>query len=162
MPGLRFGVYGDSGDKTCSGFTGSLGHEKEDAAQFAAWGVDLLKYDDCYIPPTSQVRGTAHPALAAKPFAPCRSVTCKDFYESLFVTPAHDKTLAPCWSVGAGAGALRGHARCAERDRAPHRLLHMRVGLLERLAVGPAGARSPALPEILPSPLCQPLRFSGS
>ncbi len=28
--------------------TGSLGYETQDADQYAAWGVDYLKYDDCY------------------------------------------------------------------------------------------------------------------
>ena len=42
--GLKLGIYSDSGSQTCAGYTASLGHEREDAAQFAAWGVDLLKY----------------------------------------------------------------------------------------------------------------------
>jgi hypothetical protein len=32
---------------TSSPFAGSLYHERADAAQYAAWGVDYLKYDDC-------------------------------------------------------------------------------------------------------------------
>lgn len=28
-------------------FTGSLGYETQDAEQYAYWGVDYLKYDDC-------------------------------------------------------------------------------------------------------------------
>lgn len=27
---------------------GSLDHEKDDAESFASWGVDFLKYDNCY------------------------------------------------------------------------------------------------------------------
>ncbi|KAK9826107.1 hypothetical protein WJX81_004261 [Elliptochloris bilobata] len=46
--GLKLGIYSDSGNQTCAGYTASLGYEKEDAAQFAAWGVDLLKYDNCW------------------------------------------------------------------------------------------------------------------
>lgn len=45
--GLKFGIYSSPGPKTCAGFTGSSGHETEDARQFAAWGVDYLKYDLC-------------------------------------------------------------------------------------------------------------------
>ncbi len=45
--GLKFGIYSDAGDKTCAGRPGSLGHEYQDAAQYAAWGVDYLKYDWC-------------------------------------------------------------------------------------------------------------------
>src|SRR6266851_1203923 len=45
--GLKFGVYSDAGSKTCEGRPGGLGHEYEDAIQYAAWGVDYLKYDWC-------------------------------------------------------------------------------------------------------------------
>ena len=48
--GLKLGIYTSAGTKTCSpiGFPGALGHERRDAAQFAAWGVDYLKYDNCH------------------------------------------------------------------------------------------------------------------
>lgn len=45
--GLKFGIYGDAGSFTCLGFPGSRGYEQQDAATWAAWGVDLLKYDNC-------------------------------------------------------------------------------------------------------------------
>ena len=52
--GLKFGIYQGPLDKTCAqyfgsypGATGSQGHEVQDARQFAAWGVDYLKYDWC-------------------------------------------------------------------------------------------------------------------
>jgi alpha-galactosidase len=52
--GLKFGIYQVPVDQTCAqyfntypGSTGSLGHEVQDARQFAAWGVDYLKYDWC-------------------------------------------------------------------------------------------------------------------
>ncbi|WP_144127857.1 glycoside hydrolase family 27 protein [Catellatospora sichuanensis] len=52
--GLKFGLYQVPVDKTCAqyfgaypGATGSQGHEVQDARQFAAWGVDFLKYDWC-------------------------------------------------------------------------------------------------------------------
>ena len=51
---LKFGIYQVPVDKTCAqyfnsypGATGSQGHEAQDARQFAAWGVDYLKYDWC-------------------------------------------------------------------------------------------------------------------
>lgn len=46
--GFKFGIYTSRGSKTCEGRAGSLGHEKEDAAMFANWGVDFLKNDGCY------------------------------------------------------------------------------------------------------------------
>ncbi|MEV6109668.1 NPCBM/NEW2 domain-containing protein [Streptomyces sp. NPDC051940] len=47
--GLKFGIYTSAGTKTCNsaGFPGGLGHEFSDARQFADWGVDYLKYDNC-------------------------------------------------------------------------------------------------------------------
>src|SRR3712207_4694833 len=38
--GLKLGIYGDSGTRTCDrvgGFPGSLGHERADALQWARW-----------------------------------------------------------------------------------------------------------------------------
>jgi alpha-galactosidase len=46
--GLKLGIYGDAGTNTCAGYPGSLGHETLDARTFADWGVDYLKYDNCY------------------------------------------------------------------------------------------------------------------
>jgi alpha-galactosidase len=46
--GLKFGIYSDAGTKTCAGRPGSAGHEYQDAIQYAAWGVDYLKYDWCH------------------------------------------------------------------------------------------------------------------
>ena len=45
--GLKFGLYSDAGEKTCGGRPGSQGHEFQDAAQYARWGVDYVKYDWC-------------------------------------------------------------------------------------------------------------------
>ncbi|NOW48258.1 alpha-galactosidase [Novosphingobium sp. SG751A] len=45
--GLKLGIYSDAGTKTCGGRAGSQGHEFQDAAQYARWGVDYLKYDWC-------------------------------------------------------------------------------------------------------------------
>jgi alpha-galactosidase len=45
--GLKFGIYSDAGSKTCAGRPGGLGHEYQDAIQYAAWGIDYLKYDWC-------------------------------------------------------------------------------------------------------------------
>ena len=46
--GLLFGLYSDAGNKTCAGRPGSLGYEDIDAKTYAEWGVDYLKYDNCY------------------------------------------------------------------------------------------------------------------
>ena len=48
--GLKFGLYGCCGVRTCAGYPGSFEREFQDAAQFARWGVDYLKYDNCHRP----------------------------------------------------------------------------------------------------------------
>lgn len=69
--GLKAGIYSSPGPKTCAGYEGSFGHEKQDAAQYAAWGFDYLKYDWCsarqtYKPEQIQeVYEKMHQALAA-------------------------------------------------------------------------------------------------
>ncbi|HZU28112.1 MAG TPA: glycoside hydrolase family 27 protein [Bryobacteraceae bacterium] len=45
--GLKIGIYSSPGPKTCAGYPGSYGHEEQDARQWAAWGIDYLKYDWC-------------------------------------------------------------------------------------------------------------------
>jgi alpha-galactosidase len=44
---LKLGIYSDRGTATCGGRAGSQGHEVVDAQDYAAWGVDYLKYDNC-------------------------------------------------------------------------------------------------------------------
>lgn len=54
--GLKFGIYGDRGSKTCAtntlhptqGGPGNLGTEQLDAQTYADWGVDYLKEDNCH------------------------------------------------------------------------------------------------------------------
>lgn len=45
--GLKLGIYSSPGPKTCANYEGSYGHEEQDAQQYAAWGIDYLKYDWC-------------------------------------------------------------------------------------------------------------------
>ncbi|MEV8455911.1 NPCBM/NEW2 domain-containing protein [Streptomyces sp. NPDC052095] len=47
--GLKIGIYTSAGTRTCDsvGLPGALGHEYSDARQFADWGIDYLKYDNC-------------------------------------------------------------------------------------------------------------------
>lgn len=46
--GLKYGVYSSAGNWTCQGRAGSLYHEEIDAQDWANWGVDYIKYDNCY------------------------------------------------------------------------------------------------------------------
>lgn len=54
---LKLGIYSDAGIFTCQVRPGSIYNEKRDANLFASWGVDYLKYDNCYnldIPPKTR------------------------------------------------------------------------------------------------------------
>ena len=46
--GLKFGIYSSAGTMTCAHRAGSLGYETQDATDYASWGVDYLKYDNCF------------------------------------------------------------------------------------------------------------------
>ncbi len=48
--GFKFGMYSCAGVQTCAGYPASYDHEFTDAATFAEWGVDYLKYDFCNFP----------------------------------------------------------------------------------------------------------------
>lgn len=61
-----------AGTKTCEGRPASLGREARDAARFAAWGVDLLKYDNCYADGSKpEARGRARERQAFMPRTRC-------------------------------------------------------------------------------------------
>ena len=45
--GLKIGIYSSPGPKTCAFYDGSFAHVQQDAATYAAWGIDYLKYDLC-------------------------------------------------------------------------------------------------------------------
>ncbi len=68
--GLKMGIYSSPGPKTCGGYTGSYQHEARDAATYARWGIDYLKYDWC-----SYSEIDPHPDLAGlqKPYRVMRA-----------------------------------------------------------------------------------------
>jgi len=46
--GLKIGLWATPGPRACSpSYSGSYGHEKEDAEQWAEWGMDFIKFDWC-------------------------------------------------------------------------------------------------------------------
>ncbi len=48
--GFRIGIYSDAADLTCARHPGSYRFEDQDAALWASWGFDFLKYDYCDAP----------------------------------------------------------------------------------------------------------------
>jgi alpha-galactosidase len=57
--GLKIGIYSSPGPRTCQGLPGSQGHEEIDAKTWAAWGIDLLKYDWCSYGSTDPTQAVA-------------------------------------------------------------------------------------------------------
>ena len=52
--GLKLGIYSCAGNMTCGRRFGGYTYEEIDAKAYADWGIDLLKYDYCYAPPTTK------------------------------------------------------------------------------------------------------------
>jgi len=48
--GMKLGIYGAVGPTTCMRFPGNAGHIEQDALQYAEWGVDMFKFDGCFVP----------------------------------------------------------------------------------------------------------------
>ncbi|KAJ9639006.1 hypothetical protein H2201_005917 [Coniosporium apollinis] len=46
--GMGFGMYSSAGSLTCARYEASLGYEDIDAQTLADWGVDYLKYGNCF------------------------------------------------------------------------------------------------------------------
>jgi alpha-galactosidase len=63
--GLKLGIYSSPGPKTCAGFEGSYRHEKQDAKNWAKWGIDYLKYDWCSY---GEIAPNPDRAAAKKPY----------------------------------------------------------------------------------------------
>jgi alpha-galactosidase len=98
--GLKLGIYEDAGTMTCAGFPGSLGHEQTDANSFASWGVDYLKYDNCYSDGVNQTSNGG-------PSAQSRYTTMRDALAATgrpILFSLCDWGFQNPWSWGAGVG----------------------------------------------------------
>ena len=106
--GLKFGIYSDAGKLTCGGRPGSRGYEYQDARQYAAWGVDYLKYDWCNSGDQSAPDSYAlmRNALAASgrpiTFSICEWGTSKPWLWAPDVGNLWRTTfdIRPCWDCG--------------------------------------------------------------
>lgn len=56
--GFKLGIYSCAGDMTCGRRFGGYNYEEIDAKQYAAWGIDLLKYDYCFVPKGKEIAMT--------------------------------------------------------------------------------------------------------
>jgi alpha-galactosidase len=67
--GLKFGIYSSPGPRTCGQYTASWQHEEKDAATWASWGVDYIKYDWCSyseVAPPDEAGGTRYSGFTLK------------------------------------------------------------------------------------------------
>lgn len=87
--GLKFGIYSAPGCYTCQKLMGSLGHEQSDADDYAAWGVDFLKYDWCRFPNSMVEAKQISPDSCRKAFELMRH--CLDNTGRPIVYSVHDK-----------------------------------------------------------------------
>lgn len=146
--GLKFGIYSSAGFKTCQAFPASLGLEELDAAAYKEWGVDYLKYDNCFTdhgtpyqryPPMGQALdatgrdivyslcewGRENPAVWAAPIANVWRISgdIYDGWSSILTRAAID---APLWRY-AGPGGWNdpdmlevGNGKCTDDEYKYH------------------------------------------
>ncbi|ANI88636.1 hypothetical protein A9P82_04630 [Arachidicoccus ginsenosidimutans] len=84
--GLKFGIYSSPGTRTCGGFLASYQHELQDAATYASWGVDYLKYDWCSYDSVYRAEGDTTDAAFIKPYTIMQKALLqqpRDIYYSL-------------------------------------------------------------------------------
>ncbi len=106
--GLKLGIYSDAGTFTCGGYPGSRGYEYQDARQYAAWGIDYLKYDWCNTgnqsAPDSYTLMRDALLLADRPivFSICEWGTTKPWLWAPDVGHLWRTTfdIRPCWDCG--------------------------------------------------------------
>jgi alpha-galactosidase len=72
--GLKLGIYSSPGPRTCEDFPGSYQHEAQDAATFAEWGIDFLKYDWCSY---EEIAGDRSLAELQKPYIAMRDALAR-------------------------------------------------------------------------------------
>jgi alpha-galactosidase len=145
--GLRLGIYEDAGVKTCGGKPGSLGHERQDADLFASWGVDYVKYDNCY----------AGPGCAQTSCTGGNEVPVKQRYAAMrdaLVRTGRPIVFSICnwgtdavWTWGSGYGNLwRTTADITPTYASMLSIFHASVGLVGY--AGPGGWNDPDMLEI--------------
>lgn len=93
--GLSFGMFSHVQD--CGPSPGGIGHEEQDAASYAAWRVDYLKYTDCGTssPTLKTAVGDLVVALAEAARRPVLSLATPSFQEWMRDTAQLWRTSAP-------------------------------------------------------------------
>jgi alpha-galactosidase len=123
--GLKFGLYTTPGPQTCAGRVGSYGHEEQDAATYASWNADYLKYDGCTIGAVLDLeRGQLYaPLLSPEKAAAFRELSAASAVLEMLVYNRDPATLPQNDAVRAGIAEFtpltppQRQARRAEIDR---------------------------------------------
>ena len=105
--GLKAGIYTSPGPFTCAGFTGSHHHEADDAATFANWGFDFLKYDWCSYGGVAKQESARNPsasqlAIQQQPYRMMGSLLRQQPRDIVFNFCQYG--IGNVWEWGAGAG----------------------------------------------------------
>lgn len=97
--GLKFGIYSSPGPKTCTGYTGSMGHEQQDVDTYCAWGVDYVKYDWCSYSEIAKDDALETLQAPYRLFRTCLDIASRDIVYSLCQYGQGD-----VWTWGADVG----------------------------------------------------------
>jgi len=92
--GLKFGIYGDIGTKTCAGYPGTEDNLDVDAQTFADWGLDMLKLDGCYANATYYEYG--YPAMSKALNKTGRPIMYSCSWPAYIKNPPYDTIAAHC------------------------------------------------------------------
>jgi len=98
--GLNFGLESAATEHTCAGYPGSLGHDAQDAATYAAWGVDYLQYDWCPVPSLDDVPPPTDQPAAFKGMRAALNKTSRDI---VFAADTFGDRDPGDWAPGVGA-----------------------------------------------------------
>ena len=108
--GLKLGIYSSPGPWTCAHYPGSYKHEKQDAATYAAWGIDYLKYDMCSYGTMMEKKYGKPSSLNAQQRLEADKAIYRRMHEALLAT-GRPIVLSLCqygwddvWKWGAGVG----------------------------------------------------------
>ncbi|MDX2021743.1 MAG: NPCBM/NEW2 domain-containing protein [Deltaproteobacteria bacterium] len=102
--GLKLGIYSSPGPQTCAEFEGSYGHEQQDAQTFAAWGVDLLKYDWCSF---DKIAPDLSPKEQRRPYAVMQAALEKAPRDIVYSVCSYGRGEVWTWAAGVGASQWR-------------------------------------------------------
>lgn len=143
--GLKFGIYTSAGMLNCAGTSaGSFGYYRRDAAAFASWGVDYLKFDWCYVPYQRypRINRRVVSQILAQEMADAIAVTARPM-----VYDVNDLTNEEPWSSAQGLANLWRTAPDIQ-DRYSSMVWNFTRNVRHYLHAGPGGWNDPDMLEV--------------